>query len=55
MNYIRENAQQTAVGFSMEINTENINIITFRRMELIRNKICIDHKIMKQINNFINL
>jgi hypothetical protein len=34
----------------MELNTEKV--ITFRRMELIRSKIFINHRILKQTDNF---
>jgi hypothetical protein len=39
--------------FSMEINAEKTRVMTFRGMEPIRSKICINNKTLKQQNTLI--
>jgi hypothetical protein len=43
---------KTASEFSMDINAEKTRVMTFRGMEPIRSKICINNKTLKQQNIF---
>jgi hypothetical protein len=46
------NLQVTASEFNVSVSTEKIKIMAFAKKEPVRSKICVNGKILEQVNNF---
>jgi hypothetical protein len=55
LQYSAHNLNKTASKFSMDKNAEKTRVMSFRGMEPIRSKICINNKTLKQQNTFTYL